>query len=272
MKVGAIMQARFDSTRLPGKVLMDLPLGSSVTLLEHIVRRLRLSAHINTIVLATSIEEDDVKIVSEGKKIGADIFAGDKLNVLDRFIKAAELYDLDIIVRLTGDNPIVFIDILDECILSHINGKFDYTYSQGLPIGTNFEIVNKSCLKRIEESNNDNSDREHVTLFIKKHVEDFKINKIGINDVGLLSQARFSIDYPSDYALMNIIFGYLDKCNCEYDLDFFKKLIVDNSWLLEINASNYQKKQYENYLEKVNDAKDLLMKFGFDDLANKLLK
>lgn len=272
MKIGAIIQARFDSERLPGKVLLELPFKSSVTVIEHIANRLKNSNKINEIILATSKEKNDKIIVEEGERIGINVFAGEKNDVLNRFIAAAELYKIDVIIRMTGDNPIIFTDLLDNCIQNHVSGGFDYTYSTGLPLGTNFEIVNYSSLKRIYQFEYGNDDKEHVTLFIRKNPERFKINQIDLGNKNTNNKIRLSIDYPSDFALMNIIFEELKIVNYRYNHHTITNIFEEYKWLSDINQSNYQKQQFDSDVEKTNEAAKILTKLGFEDLAKKLFE
>ena len=262
-QVGAIIQARYDSTRLPGKVLMSLPFASGTTILEHIVNRLKLVKGINNIIIATSDKENDLPIVREAQKIGVDFFRGSKDDVLDRFCKTAEKFELDQVIRLTGDNPLVLIDFLEDGIKEHVENNFDYTTNDGLPYGTSFEIVTVDALKRIKFANPTQDESEHVTLFIKRNREKFKIRerKFPANEV--LKETRLTIDYPSDYALMNILMQMLEKNNLHYSLSDLYQLFNTNPWLLDINKDNMQKRQYNSFREEYKDVAEVLSKFSF---------
>ena len=127
MNIGAIIQARLSSTRLPRKILMRLPLNGEKTVLEHVIERIKQSSMINTIIIATTTEEDDNDILYVVEKTNVKCFRGDLNDVLSRYFHAAQEFDLDLIVRITSDCPCIDPDIIDETIRLHINRNADYT-------------------------------------------------------------------------------------------------------------------------------------------------
>ena len=142
MKIGAIIQARYQSTRLPGKVMMPLPLPSGKPLLQHITDSALLSKVIDKVCIATSTLFKNDVIVDFANKQGIDVFRGNDKDVLSRFIALTRKHQFDIVVRLTGDNPLLDAQRLDEAIQYHLDEGNEYTKTQGLPLGMNFEIVN----------------------------------------------------------------------------------------------------------------------------------
>jgi spore coat polysaccharide biosynthesis protein SpsF len=120
-RVGAIIQVRYDSERLPGKALLKLPFGGEFSILEHICRRLKTANGVDEIIVATSNEKSDDAIAEEAKKIGINCFRGDKANVLDRFYKAAVSSKLQTAIRLTGDNPVIFTELFQPVISYHLD-------------------------------------------------------------------------------------------------------------------------------------------------------
>ena len=127
MKIGAIIQARTSSTRVPGKILKELPYGSGITVLKQVVNRLKKSKKLNEIIIATTKEKEDNKIINIVKKEDVKCFRGSKENVLSRYYFAAKENNLDIIVRVTSDCPCIDADITDLTIDDHINKMADYT-------------------------------------------------------------------------------------------------------------------------------------------------
>lgn len=272
MRVGAIIQARFNSTRLPGKVLMELPFASGTTILEHIVKRIQLSTVVDEIVIATSNYADDDAIFEEARRLQTKTFRGSKDNVLERFIKAGEQYELDIIIRITGDNPIIFTELLDSGIKNHINGEFDYTYCEGLPVGTNYEIVNLNTLKKILSGETSNDDKEHVTFYIKSNPDRFSINRTKHSIPDNVKDLRFTVDYPSDYAFMNVLFNYLERETINYSLTDIYQFLSHNKWIIDINKDNFQKKLYATYEQELKDVVPLLDYYGYKHIKNILIK
>lgn len=267
MKVGAIIQARYDSTRLPGKVLMNLPFDKTNTVLGQIINRLKQVTNINEIIVATSNDDNDNVIESFANSNNVLCVRGDKNDVLKRFIKVIDNRELDVVIRITGDNPVVLKDVMQSVVNKHIESKVDYTRNLNLPYGTSFEVVNSNVLKEIYlQKDVSDFDKEHVTAYIKKHKDNFDIlevnHEVGFNDF------RFTIDYPSDYAVMNIIFQYLETINYEYDLQKIISFINENQWIAEINKLNYQKREFKNIQEEAQVGIEILNKLELKNIAS----
>ena len=118
MKIGVLIEARMSSTRLPGKVLMKI---RNKTMLGFIVDRIKLVKKIKNIVVATTINKNDDKIVKwcEQKKIS--YYRGSENNVINRVYQAAKKYKLDIIVLITGDCPLVDHNIISQILNVYLN-------------------------------------------------------------------------------------------------------------------------------------------------------
>ena len=115
-------------------------------------------------------------------------------------------HNLDIIIRLTGDNPIVDVKILDEAIQYHISSKNDYTKTSGLPIGMNFELVSGQALVQLQDFDLTLDDKEHVTAFIRR-TNFFKNGELQLCRDENFSNLRLTVDYPSDFAALSIMLG-----------------------------------------------------------------
>jgi spore coat polysaccharide biosynthesis protein SpsF len=262
-KVGAIIQARLGSTRLPNKVLLKLPFGSNRTILDHIFESLNSSTYQIKTVLATSDNEINDKLYEFSKSRDVICYRGDEENVLSRFYEVAKEQKLDIIIRLTGDNPILDTSYLDKALNHLIINKLEYLYTKGLPLGCNFEIMSFNALESAFNNAESTYEKEHVTPFIKK----LKIKK----DILFLSfegneNLRLTIDYPSDYALMNLIFSSIEKPSLKEISLFFEK----NKWLMEINSGNYQKKDYDSLEEEIEVITPLLKKMELYRVIKKI--
>ena len=132
-KVGAIIQARVQSRRLPGKVLLSLPYGSGISIIENIIRRISVVSGIDAVIIATSDRPENDDVVSVARAAGAEVFRGSEDDVLDRFHKAAVLHGVADIVRLTADNPFVDPVMLDACLKAQKKSKADYTKTISIP-------------------------------------------------------------------------------------------------------------------------------------------
>lgn len=235
VKVGAIIQARMASTRLPGKVLMPLPLGGEHTILDHVVRRARHAEGVDEVIVATSTESADDAIAEAPH--GAQLFRGSEHDVLARFHGAAQAHGLDHVIRLTADNPLVDVALLGETLAHHLASGADYTRTTGLPLGMNFEILTREALVTSHERGTTESEREHVTVFIKHRPDEFTISTVAHER---LAEARMTVDYPSDYAALHLVFGQCLAADPEFGLDALEALVAAHPWVPVINRDNAQ--------------------------------
>lgn len=240
-RIGAIIQARYDSSRLPGKVLFNLPFHSEETVLSQIIKRLRSCNFLDHIIVATSDQKDDDPIEKEALLRKAEVYRGSKQNVLKRYCHAARKFDLNVIIRITGDNPIVLTETIEEAVNQHLIKEYDYTTLSSLSLGMNFEIVNLSALERSLNSNPTDQEKEHVTLYLKNNIEKHNFSEVKLIHNKNSNNIRLTIDYPSDYALLNLLFTYLEGFNNQYNIENIHGFFNCYPWAIEINKGNKQK-------------------------------
>ncbi len=190
----AIIQARLGSERFPGKVFKDL---YGHPLLWWVVERLKKSQYINQIVIATP----DKEIYSYAYSLGVWGFLdeGDPNNVLARYMKAANWSNAEIVVRITGDEPLIDPEIVDNTIKGYIENRVDISTNvlrRTYPKGLDVEVLHKNVIKRIFHLTEDPRYREHVTLFAYEHQSLFVFNSIFQKDD--YSRFNVSVDTPKD--------------------------------------------------------------------------
>jgi len=266
IRVAYIIQARMRSIRLPGKILMNIPVNGNKSLLKWITDALKESKFQNEIIVATSTNPENNVLESYAKEEGLNIYRGDEENVLSRFIEIVKHNQFDVVVRLTADNPIIDLEILEESILNHYKNKVDYTKTEGLPIGMNFEIINPRILLSLEYEKLSKEDFEHVTLFTRNNSHNKLVLKFGSNELGKL---RLTIDYPNDYATVSLLLSQL-KNNEKPNLNWISNKYMTQNWIFEINQNNFQKKQYSSLTEEIKDAIAFLEMNDFKWTAKKL--
>lgn len=195
----AVLQARMSSSRLPGKVMRPL-LG--VPMIGRQVERLRRSRELTQLAVATSDHADDDELAAYCATLGVTVFRGSLNDVLDRFRRAVETCDpSDTVVRLTADCPLVDWTILDEVIRTHRAGGFDYTHNTAVrtfPHGLDVEAVKSEVLTTAWREAVEPYDREHVTPFIYRRPDRFRIGSVttrGENRAHL----RWTVDHPADF-------------------------------------------------------------------------
>lgn len=208
MKILAITQARYGSTRLPAKILKEV---NGVTLLEIHLRRILLSKSISKLKIATTDEEGSRYIVEVADKLGVEYFKGSVDDVLSRFYGTAAPEKPDYVIRLTSDCPLIDPNVIDEVVTYAIeHPKYDYVRTQAasFPDGLDTEVMKFSALEKAYNEANLKSEREHVTAYIWKN---------GSADGGTIFQTynypnpvgcynaddyRITIDEPEDYEVI----------------------------------------------------------------------
>ena len=142
-KIVAIVQARMGSKRFPGKVLAKI---GGKTILEILLERVSNSEHVNDVVVATTENKIDDPIESLSRAIGVHFYRGSEDNVLERYVEAAEKFKADVIVRITADNPLTDVQLMEKMIDVHFKAGADYTYCSDTPLGISSEIIDSKAL------------------------------------------------------------------------------------------------------------------------------
>lgn len=261
-KIVAIIQARMKSSRLHGKILMPMPIDGEASILESIINQLKKSQFGPDIYIATSstTENDTLEFFANNASI--KINRGSENNVLDRFITILEENTYDTCIRITADNPILDVELLDKTIEGHLSSDADYTKTEGLPLGMNFEVFNSQSLLSLKDMVLSPQDKEHVTPKLRDN-NSFLSNVIAF-EKSFENQPRLTIDYPEDYLVVSSIFQLASKYNKEVNLDFIKFIDKEYPWLITINAKKTQKKIYSDFKEELEDVIPMLNELEFD--------
>ena len=197
LHVVAIVQARFDSQRLPGKVLKII---YGKPMLLHTINRLQKSKLINQIVVATSEEDNDQPIRQFCQDNKISCFSGSKEDVLDRYLQAAKEFNADVVVRITGDCPLIDPFITDKVIQTYLDNEREVDYVSNVnpptfPDGLDTEVFSRKCLEKAANESSKLFEREHVTPFI---VQENKFRKINFANKEDFSHMRWVVDYVED--------------------------------------------------------------------------
>lgn len=205
MKIVAIVQARMGSTRLPNKVMMPI---SDVPMIELLLKRLSRARKLDQIVLATSVSAANEPMVRHVRNLGYVCVQGSENDVLDRFVQAASEVAADVVVRITGDCPLVDPALVDECVDRFLSSDVDYfsnisppTYPDGLDI----EVVRVDALKQAMRESTKAFDHEHVTPYVRESGV-FRIGNMGHECD--LSGLRWTVDELADLELVRGVFGH----------------------------------------------------------------
>jgi len=214
MNVGIVVAARLDSSRLPGKALLNF---AETTVIEFLLERLTDTFLADNVILATTDRKVDDPIVDAIKKSNIKYYRGSADDLIDRYLSIANIFTLDVIVRVTGDCPFVngkFIDYVLYKYSQLIRNNENYVLTtKGLfPVGLDIEVFSSKTLQKISQVNDLNSDhREHLTLYMYENPDEFDVYLIEPNGIFEYdSDLLFTLDERCDYDRLRKIAA---KCN-----------------------------------------------------------
>ncbi len=195
-----VLQARFASTRLPGKALAEID-GRSV--LSRCLARLRMS-RAGKVILATTVNPEDDTLAAVAIAAGIPVFRGSERDVLLRTLQAARQMGASHVVRATADNPAVDADAARRTLDVLLSSGADYVVEYGLPIGAAVEAMTTIALAKADALAVRDDDREHVTLMMKR---DRLFHAIAVPAPAVLCRPdlRFTIDTLEDLAYMRAV-------------------------------------------------------------------
>ncbi|WP_412067539.1 cytidylyltransferase domain-containing protein [Rubrivirga sp. IMCC43871] len=207
-RVAAIVQARMGSTRLPGKVLLDL---GGKPAIERVVERVGRIDGLTDIVVATTQEAQDDALVEVVERIGGvDVVRGATDDVLGRYCEAARHVDAEVVVRLTGDCPLLCPSVSARVLAAFLAAPCDYasnTLARRFPRGLDTEVIARGALERAAAEARRPDEREHVTPYVWRRPEAFRLRSV--TDTADHSDLRLTLDTPEDYALLSRVYADL---------------------------------------------------------------
>jgi len=251
MKIIAITQARTGSSRFPKKILKKI---NGKSLLEIHIDRIRQSSLINEVIIATTDNDRDAIIVKIAESLGVKSFRGSENDVLDRFYKSVESVYPDFIVRLTSDCPLIDGKLIDEIISNALAKNLDY-YSNILsptyPDGQDIEVFKFKSLKKAWEQAKLNSEREHVTPYIKNNSTFMSKSFFTAENHEYkedYNKVRMVVDYPEDFKVIELL---ITRIGLNATWKEYAELYLSDK---AINSNNLEIKRNEGY--KISIIKD----------------
>ncbi|HEX8814015.1 MAG TPA: glycosyltransferase family protein [Terriglobales bacterium] len=238
MKIVTIIQARMGSTRLPGKVMLEV-CGKSV--LARVFDRVRRSRLAGEVVVATTVHAADDILVGECQRLGVEVFRGSEDDVLDRYYWAARQFSADAIVRICSDCPLIDSEIVDRTIECFLNVRVDYasnaldrTYPRGLDV----EVMTLRALYSSWQQATVFYQRSHVTPYIYQNSELFRIARVRSGEEH--GELRWTLDTPEDLAFIRAVYERMSRLD-EFGWRDVLHLLERQPELLELNRHIRQK-------------------------------
>jgi len=232
LKVGAIIEVRMTSSRLPGKHLLT---SRSESMVSRLVRRINSIENIDQIIIATTTNHQDGVFESIAQNAQVSIFRGSENNVMERVLYAALNNQIDIICEITGDCPLVDVELTKLAIEEYLTGNFDYLTNglSGLPDGLGCQVFSTNALSysySMVENHIDTKvielDKEHVTSHMQRHPDLFKIHNLVTPKILNWPTLSLSLDERMDFEILNEVIENLEPLNDLFStfeiINFFK--------------------------------------------------
>jgi len=231
----AVIQARMSSTRLPGKVLLDLD-GSPVV--DHVVRRVGRARLVDEVWVATSTAPDDDILTDNLSSLGTPVVRGSLDDVLSRYALSSERSNADVVVRITADCPLIDPAVIDGVIRSYREApSVDYcsnTLVRTYPIGMDTEVFSRAALDRAALEATTQQEREHVTPYIYQHPESFRLRNVEAPPDSRRPGYRLAIDEAAD---LQVVVEVLARVGGNAALEEICALLDEDPELAEANRA-----------------------------------
>lgn len=232
-----IIQARMGSTRLPEKVMREI---AGRLMIDWVVERARRVPNVDKVVVATSVLEGEAPLVEHLDEEGIPVVRGPEEDVLARYVKAIETHEADVMVRLTGDCPLLMPEVSERVIQAFLEEECDYasnTIERTYPRGLDTEVLLPDALRSADAEATEAADREHVTRYIRQRPNCF--SQCSVTAEQDRSHLRWTVDEEADLRLVRKIYRELNKIDFGYH-DVLQLLEAHPEWT-EINRGVKQK-------------------------------
>lgn len=240
----AVIQARMGSTRLPGKILMEI---AGKPMLGRVVERVRLAKTADHVIVATTEDPQDDIVAQYCVESGFSHIRGDGEDVLGRYLKAARATQAEVIVRITADCPLMDPEVIDKTVQAFLERYpyIDFGSNRGTdelvrtyPIGMDVEVMTAEALERANREAKQAYQREHVTPYFYETGQDLR--KASVDAKGKYGDQRWAVDTAEDLAFVRAIYAHFPDRE-DFGFDEVIELLEKQPSLLEINAHVRQK-------------------------------
>jgi len=236
-----IIQARFSSNRLPGKVLMKI---NNKTVLERVYERVSLATNCNKVIVATSNHQTDDAIYELCNQKNMNVFRGSLENVLERFYLCSKYYSASTIVRVTADCPLICPRTIDSALEKFNSNNFDYLSNtcppekSSFPDGSDVEIFTFDALEKSYFNESKYKDNEHVTFQFWKEQSTYFSYLMEIEED--YSSLRYTLDYPEDLEVIKFIISELEKSGKDGSVKEIVEILMNNPEISKLNSKYHQ--------------------------------
>jgi spore coat polysaccharide biosynthesis protein SpsF len=217
MALVAVVQARYSSQRLPGKVLREV---DGKPLLGFLLERLHRCKHLSQTIVATSTDASDDAIARFCTDKAVPLYRGPLDDVLARFVGVAGQLGESALVRISGDSPLMDPEVVDRAVVLYEEGDADLVTNvqiRSFPKGQSVEVIARAALQRAAEETSDSQDREHVTRYFYRHPERFRIRNFKRDPDA--ADIQLSVDSAEDFEMFARLIAAMRRPPAEYGLN-----------------------------------------------------
>lgn len=205
--IGCIVACRMKSSRLKRKAKLPI---HGVPSVERCLQNVQMINGLSVVVLATSTVEEDAVLDVNAQAAGVKFVKGDPDDVILRYLNACDQHGIDVVIRVTGDCPVVSPEIVHFMLESHFACGADFTAPIKFAVGTNSEIYNVSALRRVIELLGQAKFSEYMGFYMRNNADRFKVNMVHLPE-SLIRDYRLTLDYPEDLEMFNRLYAELDQ-------------------------------------------------------------
>ncbi len=243
-RVGVLVAGRLKSSRLKRKALLHI---NGVTSIERCLEQCLKIKHADIVILSTSDNEEDLELSNCTLDNRVKFNQGDPEDVISRHLVACHKYNLDVIIHLTADCPVVSYEIANYLLKSHFKTGADYTSASQVSVGTGSSIINVSSLKKIIKHFGKAKYSEYMSWYFKNNSKHFKLNIVNI-PTELIRNYRLTLDYQEDLDMFELLFTKLKQKQATITNIFN---ILDNNKYI-VNTNNHLTLKYETDKNLIN--------------------
>jgi N,N'-diacetyllegionaminate synthase len=237
----AMVVARSRSTRLPGKAMLDV---AGMPALQHLLERVKQAQSLDRIILCTTTNDEDTPLAQLALSVGIPVHRGAVEDVLGRMLGAINEHEVDVVLRITGDDILVDPIYIDRGLQYHLNSNAEYSDLKDLPSGTEVEYFDAKLLKEIHLLAKDPNWTEYLTFYITQNKDQYRTSSVPVEKNHSLDW-RLTLDTVEDYEVIRILLEAMSKIGkpLDYRLEDIIEFFELNPDVLAIN-SNIRQRQF----------------------------
>jgi spore coat polysaccharide biosynthesis protein SpsF len=245
MRTGYFITARLKSTRLKRKILLNI---DKETVLDKVIKRCKATIGVDTVVLCTSIDEEDEELEVFAKKYGIGFFRGSECDVLKRLLNAAKEFNIDRFLSITADNPFHSIVAAQNILEFDNTHSVDFVFTQNLPIGVSPYFIRTDALDVAVFMKKD-SDTEIWGPFVNQP-DFFKIGYVNFTNILLPAGLRITCDYEADFNFIKTLYAHTQTLLP--DISELTNLYFTHPEFFTINQGIVQRMPDQEILRKID--------------------